>query len=284
VRERELAWHGQLARSEPAQLDEVIAGACVAADGTSDPGKTEDRTPVVRLEPKAEKLDRLDVEPRFLPHFPQERVDWRFLLVEKAAREIPEVLARIEGAPPEQHATAFVEDDCLRAGHGVGVCDIPARTAFGALVGLLDSLAADGTEPPAVESTHGAHNMSPRAAGATQHELSRVGLLATLSGETLARLAERMMREDIPAGAGVFDEGDEGDRFYVVLRGMLSVTQQTRGAQAVLRPGDYFGEVALAMHMPRTASVRALTPVTVASCDQQTFDEFIRPLFADDEG
>jgi len=125
--------------------------------------------------------------------------------------------------------------------------------------------------------------MSPRAVGATQHELSRIGLLATLSGETLAKLARNMTREDIAAGAGVFDEGDEGDRFYVVLSGMLSVAQQSLGAQAVLRPGDYFGEVALAMHMPRTASVRALTPATVASCDQATFDEFIRPLFADDD-
>jgi ATP-binding cassette, subfamily B, bacterial len=125
--------------------------------------------------------------------------------------------------------------------------------------------------------------MSPRAAGATQHELSRIGLLATLPGETLARLAQRMTREDIPAGAGVFSEGDDGDRFYVVLNGILSVSQQSLGAQAVLRPGDYFGEVALAMHMPRTASVRALTPATVASCDKETFDEFIRPLFADDD-
>ena len=124
--------------------------------------------------------------------------------------------------------------------------------------------------------------MSPRAAGATQHELSRVGLLATLPGETLARLAQRMTREDIAAGAGVFDEGDDGDRFYVVLSGMLAVSQQSRGPQGVLRPGDYFGEVALAMGMPRTASVRALTPATVASCDKQTFDEYIRPLFADD--
>jgi CRP-like cAMP-binding protein len=49
----------------------------------------------------------------------------------------------------------------------------------------------------------------------------------------------------------------------------------------VLRPGEYFGEVALAMDIPRTASVRALTPGTVASCDRQTFDEYIRPLFAD---
>ena len=123
--------------------------------------------------------------------------------------------------------------------------------------------------------------MSPRAAGATAHELSRVGLLATLSGETLARLADRMQRENVPAGSPVVGEGDEGDRFYVVLSGMLTVSQATRGPQSVLRPGDYFGEVALAMNMPRTASVRALTPVTVASCDRKTFDEFLRPLFAE---
>ena len=124
--------------------------------------------------------------------------------------------------------------------------------------------------------------MSPRAAGATQHELSRVGLLATLPGETLGRLAARMEREEIPAGAGVVAEGEGGERFYVVLSGMLTVSQASRGAQRVLRPGDYFGEVALAMNVPRTASVRALTPVTVASCDRETFDEFVRPLFADD--
>ncbi len=124
--------------------------------------------------------------------------------------------------------------------------------------------------------------MSPRAAGATQHELSRIGLLATLPGETLARLATNMAREEIPAGEGVVVEGEDGDRFYVVLSGMLTVSQRSRGAQSVLRPGDYFGEVALAMDIPRTATVRALTPVTVASCDRATFDEFIRPLFVDE--
>jgi len=122
----------------------------------------------------------------------------------------------------------------------------------------------------------------PRAAGATLHELSRIGLLATLPGQTLAKLAEGMRREQIAAGAAVFDEGDEGDRFYVVLSGMLTVSQATRGPQSILRPGDYFGEVALAMHMPRTASVRALTPATVASCDLETFNAYVRPLFADD--
>ena len=124
--------------------------------------------------------------------------------------------------------------------------------------------------------------MSPRAAGATVHELSRIGLLATLPGETLTKIADGMRREDIRAGAPVIAEGDDGERFYVVLSGLLGVSQRVLGAQSVLRPGDYFGEVALAMNMPRTASVHALTPATVASCDRETFDTHIRPLFADD--
>ena len=122
--------------------------------------------------------------------------------------------------------------------------------------------------------------MSPRATSATAHELSRVGLLATLPGETLARLAARMEREEVPAGGTVVREGEAGDRFYVLLSGLMAVSQSSLGARRLLRPGDTFGEVALAMQMPRTASVRALTPSTVASCDQATFDEFVRPLYS----
>ena len=123
--------------------------------------------------------------------------------------------------------------------------------------------------------------MSPRFQPAGVTELQRVGLLAALPGQTLALLAERMRREQVPAGQVVMEEGDDGERFYVVLSGVFVVTQSSLGARRLLRPGDYFGEVALAMGVPRTASVRALTPTTVASCDRATFDEFIRPLFAD---
>src|SRR6266550_318530 len=102
--------------------------------------------------------------------------------------------------------------------------------------------------------------MSPKFVPAGLAELQRIGLLA---------------------GGAVVEEGDDGDRFYVVLTGMFTVSQSSLGPRGVLRPGDYFGEVALAMGIPRTASVRALTQATVASCDRETFDEFIRPLFAD---
>jgi len=117
---------------------------------------------------------------------------------------------------------------------------------------------------------------------ATAHELNRVGLLAGLPGETLARLAKNMEREEIAPGTAVVREGETGERFYVVFAGMLTVTQEDFGGRTLLRPGDYFGEVALAMDMPRTATVTAITPAVVASCDRATFDEIIRPLFADD--
>jgi len=119
----------------------------------------------------------------------------------------------------------------------------------------------------------------PRASSATAHELQRVGLLASLPGQTLASLAARMRREDVPPGQAVIEEGESGTRFYVVLAGMLTVHQSALGARRVLGPGDYFGEVAAAADVPRTASVRALTPVTVASCDRATFDELVKPLF-----
>ena len=121
----------------------------------------------------------------------------------------------------------------------------------------------------------------PRSS-ATSHELARVELLAGLPGQTLAQLAKRMERQEIVPGTVVIREGDLGDRFYVVFAGMLSVSQRDRGNRGVLRPGDYFGEVALAMNVPRTATVTAITPAVVASCDRATFDELLRPLFADD--
>ncbi len=114
------------------------------------------------------------------------------------------------------------------------------------------------------------------------HELSRIELLSGLPGEQLAVLASRLEREEVEPGAAVVREGEPGDRFYVVLSGMLNVSQEGLGDRRLLRPGDSFGEVALAMGIPRTASVRAVTPAVVASCDKATFDELLRPLFADE--
>jgi len=123
-----------------------------------------------------------------------------------------------------------------------------------------------------------------RFATATVTELSRIGLFQELPGELLTKLAQNMKRADVAPGDPIVLEGEEGDHFYVILRGLVAVSHQGGlGPRRMLRPGEYFGEVALAMDVPRTASVTALVPTTLASCDRQTFDEYVRPLFAEDE-
>jgi CRP-like cAMP-binding protein len=133
----------------------------------------------------------------------------------------------------------------------------------------------------ATTTTTASRHELPRSS-ATSHELARVELLAGLPGQTLAVLAKQMVREEVAPGTAIIREGEPGDRFYVVFAGMLSVTNSSMGEREILRPGDYFGEVALTMDVPRTATVSAITPAVVASCDRATFDEFVRPLFADD--
>ncbi len=113
-------------------------------------------------------------------------------------------------------------------------------------------------------------------------ELARVGLFAELPGEILMKLADRMQREEVTAGTVLIREGDPGDRFYVLLSGVAGVSQSSLGDRHVLRAGEFFGEVALTMGVSRTATVTAMTPCVVASCDTATFDELVRPLFADD--
>ncbi len=114
-------------------------------------------------------------------------------------------------------------------------------------------------------------------------ELARVGLFASLPGETLAKLADRMRRDEVAAGTVLVREGEPGDRFFVLLSGLATVSQSSLGDRRVVRAGEFFGEVALTMHVPRTATVTAITSCVVASCDTATFDELLRPLFADDD-
>jgi CRP-like cAMP-binding protein len=124
--------------------------------------------------------------------------------------------------------------------------------------------------------------VSPRHVPASVTELARVGLFADLTGEALTKLADRMQREEVTPGTVLIREGEPGDRFFVLLSGVAGVSQTTLGERRILKAGEFFGEVALTMHVPRTATVTAMTPCVVASCDEATFDELVRPLFADD--
>src|SRR6266700_4435832 len=108
MHERELRSRRKFVRLEPAQLDEIVTRPRLPG-GMDRPRQAEHDPSVVGLEPEPEEVDRLDVEGGLLPDLPVEGVERMLVLVEKTAGQVPQALARIERAAPQQHSAALVE-------------------------------------------------------------------------------------------------------------------------------------------------------------------------------
>jgi CRP-like cAMP-binding protein len=65
-----------------------------------------------------------------------------------------------------------------------------------------------------------------------------------------------------PGGTDIIREGEPGDAFFMVVDGTTEVIEAGQH-QADLGPGASFGEIALIRGIPRPATVRATTDVTV---------------------
>ncbi len=100
--------------------------------------------------------------------------------------------------------------------------------------------------------------------------LRAVPILAVLA----PRIVERMARDAVPVtaspGEAVVQEGDVGQHFYIVAAGNVRVS---RGEVHIreLGPGSWFGELALLRQVPRTATVTALTEVSLWAVDRDSF-------------
>ena len=94
--------------------------------------------------------------------------------------------------------------------------------------------------------------------------LRRVPLFASLSEEEVKSLARIGKQQQVKAGELIICEGEPGESLYVLLSGGAAVSQRRpdldEATIALVRPGDFFGEIALLDGGPRTASVTASAP------------------------
>ncbi len=106
--------------------------------------------------------------------------------------------------------------------------------------------------------------------------LRRVQLLAHLSEDELSRLALAFHSRAFPAGSVMFQEGDPGDRFSILLSGEIEIIKALGTPEerrlALMGPGDFLGEMSLLEEGGlRSASARALGEVVWAEITPEQF-------------
>ena len=74
-------------------------------------------------------------------------------------------------------------------------------------------------------------------------------LFAALTDEDAQALLQRMSRARIERGDILFEEGEEGDRLYIITSGKVKLGRRSPDGRenllAILGPGEMFGELSL---------------------------------------
>jgi CRP-like cAMP-binding protein len=99
--------------------------------------------------------------------------------------------------------------------------------------------------------------------------LRNTPLFSALDIEAAKALQQSMVPQSIKKGNTLFQEGDPGDRLYVVTEGKIKLSHASGDGREsvlmVLGPGDMFGEISLFDPGPRTATASAVTDSKVLS-------------------
>jgi len=112
--------------------------------------------------------------------------------------------------------------------------------------------------------------------------LRRLSIFKTLSDEEIRLLLQISKEEQFPEGKTLFLEGMEGDAFYIVRKGAVKVVKRSKEGKeepiAMIREGEFFGEMALLDDVPRSATAVTNRPSVIKVIRRA---DFLRLLDAD---
>ncbi len=95
-----------------------------------------------------------------------------------------------------------------------------------------------------------------------------------MSQKQISYLIKNLKPEKIKAGTVVFKQGDEGNKFYLIQEGNIHLERfdnSLKTLDIVLKPGNFFGEMALVKNIPRTATAEAVTDSLLFTLDKESF-------------
>jgi hypothetical protein len=115
---------------------------------------------------------------------------------------------------------------------------------------------------------------SPR--GIEPRALRRIKILSSLREDQLERFAQFVEVERIPQWTVIVKQGEPGDAMYLILEGELRARVDIMGKETILAtfgPGEFFGDISLFDHGPRSADVVANSDSLVAKVSSEAFEQ-----------
>jgi len=109
--------------------------------------------------------------------------------------------------------------------------------------------------------------------------LRRIKILADLNDAQLSHLSDFMEMQRVPQWATVVRQGDPGDAMYLILEGELRARVMVAEHETIIAtfgPGDFFGDMALFDHGPRSADVLANMDSTLLRISAISFERLAK--------
>lgn len=109
--------------------------------------------------------------------------------------------------------------------------------------------------------------------------LSRAGIFQGVDPSAVRFLIEQLDSVTFPRGTTIFDEGEPGDRLYIIISGKVKLARHSVDGRenllTVMGPSDMFGELSIFDPGPRTSSAICVTEVTAATMDSGMLQQWI---------
>jgi CRP/FNR family transcriptional regulator, cyclic AMP receptor protein len=104
--------------------------------------------------------------------------------------------------------------------------------------------------------------------------LKKVPLFSACNDKQIAFIGSQVEEMDFPAGKTLCRQGESGGEFFVLLSGTCDVQVDGRSIRS-LSGGDFFGEIALIDHGPRTATVVTKEPIRALVLSRSQFQNVL---------
>ncbi len=157
----------------------------------------------------------------------------------------------------------------------LGYGDVVPATALGKVVGGVVAMLGlcMFALPASILASGFTEEMRRQSFVSTWHLVAKVPFFTKLQASQIAEVASLLKVYRAVRGEVLMREGDLGECMYFLVSGQVEV--QSRGGTFLLKPGDFFGEIALIERCPRTATIRAVTRCQLLILDAREFHKFV---------